>query len=153
MKIKLLVKLGEIILGKSFSDEEPRADMYLPIWLLAFSIVLFVFGVAAGVYAILMLSLGATIGALIGIALGVLALLCWKNQSIVVLSDSTFEYTTFLGNKKLYRFQDITGFKKNGDSTTLFVGSEKVHIESCAVLSEKLIERIDKQLQTLDFKG
>ena len=100
-----------------------------------------------------MLSLGATIGAVIGIALGVLALLCWKNQSIVVLSDSTFEYTTFLGNKKLYCFQDITGFKKNGDSTTLFVGSEKVHIESCAVLSEKLIERINKQLQTLDFKG
>lgn len=31
MKLKLIVKLGELILGKAYSEDEPRADMYLPI--------------------------------------------------------------------------------------------------------------------------
>ena len=149
MKLKILVKLGELILGEAYSEDEPRADMFLPLWLLAFAIVMLVAGVAVGVYAAVELSVGAVVGAVVCLGLGIMALLCWKNQSIVVLSDESFEYSTFLGNKKEYRFQDITDLKQNNDSMTLFVGNEKVHIESCALLTDRLIELINAQLEKL----
>ncbi len=149
MKLKILVKLGELILGEAYSEDEPRADMFLPLWLLAFAIVMLVAGVAVGIYAAVELSVGAVVGAVVCLGLGIMALLCWKNQSIVVLSDESFEYSTFLGNKKEYRFQDITDLKQNNDSMTLFVGNEKVHIESCALLTDRLIELINAQLEKL----
>lgn len=146
MKLKLLVKIGELILGQSYSDEEPRADMYLPIWLLAFALALLVGGVAIAVCAIVFLSVVAAIVALVCLILGISALLCWKNQTIRMLSDDSFEYTTFLGNKREYRFSEIVGLKTNNDSMTLSVGNEKVHIESCAILTERLVERINQEL-------
>lgn len=149
MKLKILVKLGELILGEAYSEDEPRADMFLPLWLLAFAIIMLVAGVAVGIYAAVELSVGAVVGAVVCLGLGIMALLCWKNQSIVVLSDESFEYSTFLGNKKEYRFQDITDLKQNNDSMTLFVGNEKVHIESCALLTDRLIELINAQLEKL----
>lgn len=152
MKLKILVKLGELILGEAYSEDEPRADMFLPLWLLAFAIIMLVAGVAVGIYAAVELSVGAVVGAVVCLGLGIMALLCWKNQNIVVLSDESFEYSTFLGNKKEYRFQDITGLKQNNDSMTLFVGNEKVHIESCALLTDRLIELINAQLEKLQGK-
>lgn len=149
MKLRILVKLGELILGEAYSEDEPRADMFLPIWLLAFAIIMIVAGIAVGIYAAVEFSIGAVVGAVACLGLGIMALLCWKNQSIVVLSDERFEYTTFLGNKKEYRFQDITNLRQNNDSMTLFVGNEKVHIESCALLTDKLIELINAQLEKL----
>lgn len=109
-------------------------------------------GVAVGIYAAVELSVGAVVGAVVCLGLGIMALLCWKNQNIVVLSDESFEYSTFLGNKKEYRFQDITGLKQNNDSMTLFVGNEKVHIESCDLLTDRLIELINAQLEKLQGK-
>lgn len=146
MKLKLIVKLAELILREKYSEQEPRADMYLPIWLLAFAVVLLVGGVAIAIYAIVSLSVEWAICALVCIALGALALLCWKNQAIRMLSNDSFEYTTFLGNKKIYRFSEIVGLKRSSDSMTLLVGNEKVHIESCAILTERLVDRINQEL-------
>ena len=39
MKIKILTFIANFILGKVIKDDEPRADMFLPMWLLAFSLV------------------------------------------------------------------------------------------------------------------
>ncbi len=149
MKFKLLIKLGEWILGKACPDGEMRADMFLPIKLLAFSVVLVIAGVFIGVYGVLNASVGAIIGAVAALALGMAALLCWKNQTITVLDDEEFEYSTFLGKKIVYRFSDIKLIRKNNDSMTVYVGNGKVHIESMAILSERLIERINKQLESL----
>ncbi len=149
MKLRILVKLCEFILGEAYSEDEPRADMFLPIWLLGFAIIMIVVGIAVGIYAAVELLIGATVGAVVCLGLGIMALLCWKNQSIVVLSDERFEYTTFLGNKKEYRFQDITDLRLNNDSMTLFVGNEKIHIESCASLTDELVELINAQLEKL----
>lgn len=146
MKFRLLVKLSELILGKVYSDDAPRADMYLPIWILALALVLFLGAVGMAVYAIVTLSVGFGIAALCCLGLGAAALLCWKNQTINMLSDDSFEYSTFLGNKKVYRFEDIVGLKRNSDSMTLIVNGGKVHIESCAQLTERFAERINEQL-------
>ena len=147
MKVKLLVKLGELILGKAFSEDEPRADMYLPIWLLAFGMILLIGGGFLGILAIMFFSIGAGIGALVIGGTGITAILCWKNQTIRILSSDTFEYSTFFGNKTIYRFSDIKRLRQNRDSMTLFVSDGKVHMESCAIVTERLAKRINEQLE------
>ena len=82
------------------------------------------------------------------ILLGIGALMCWKNQTIRIIDEEKFEYTTFLGNKKVYAFSDIKGLIRNSDSLTLLVKDKKVHIESMAILSERLIEKINEALKT-----
>ena len=89
-------------------------------------------------------------GAVACIAFGVAALLCWRNQSIHIISDEKFTYTTMFGNTRTYSFSDIQGLRRNQDSLTLFVAGEKVHIESMAVLSERLIERINTVLAQIN---
>ena len=51
------------------------------------------------------------------------------------------------GKTRTYSFSDIQGLRRNQDSLTLFVANEKVHIESMAILSERLVERIDNALE------
>lgn len=147
MKLRLMVKLGEWILGKSMSEEEPRADMYLPVRALAMALVLLIGGVAAGVYAAVARNIAVGIAALCLAVLGIGLLMCWKNQTVVMLSNDSFEYTTFLGNTKTYRFCEIKSLRANRDSMTLFVGDGKVHIESMAVLSDRLKKRIGEALE------
>lgn len=125
----------------------PRADMFLPDWLNVFGVfldalALVTLGAAIvfGVYSAIILSL------LLG-AFGIAAYLCWKNQKINIIDENTFEYTTFLGKKTIYKFSDIKKMRANSDSYTLFVGEGKVHIESCARISKELLDKIDVALK------
>ena len=86
----------------------------------------------------------------LGVLLGIIALLCWKNQAIHVISDTHFTYTTMFGNTTTYSFADIQGLRKNQDSMTLFVAGKKVHIESMAVLSDRLVDRINAALEKVN---
>ena len=146
MKLKILVKLVEKFLGATYSEDQPRADMYLPERLLAMALVFLAGGTVFGVLFLLTKTLWMVLAAVGGLAFGIVALLCWKNQSIRMISDEEFEYTTFLGNTYRYAFKDITGLRKNQDSLTLFVGEKKVHIESMAIITERLAERINQEL-------
>lgn len=146
MKLKILVKLVEKILGATYSEDQPRADMYLPERLLAMALVFLAGGTVFGVLFLLTKTLWMVLAAVCGLAFGIVALLCWKNQSIRMISDEEFEYTTFLGNTYRHAFKDITGLRKNQDSLTLFVGEKKVHIESMAIITERLAQRIDQEL-------
>jgi hypothetical protein len=74
-------------------------------------------------------------------------LLCYKNQRIYIISDEEFIYSTMFGKKKTYRFEQIIALRKNRDSLTLFVGGDKVHIESSAVLSDRLKKLIIQEFQ------
>ena len=120
--------------------------MYLPERLLAMALVFLAGGTVFGVLFLLTKTLWMVLAAVGGLAFGIVALLCWKNQSIRMISDEEFEYTTFLGNTYRYAFKDITGLRKNQDSLTLFVGEKKVHIESMAIITERLAERINQEL-------
>ena len=150
MKLKLLVKIIEKIFGMANHGDDPRADMYLPERLLAMSLVFLAGGIACGVYAAISLATWAIVCAPLGILLGVMALLCWKNQTIHVISDTQFTYTTMFGNTATYAFADIQGLRKNQDSMTLFVAGKKVHIESMAVLSERLVDHINAALEKVN---
>ena len=146
MKLKILVKIVEKILNITGGEDE-RGDMYLPERLLAMALVLLAGGTAFGLYGVMKGLVWAAVAGILGLGMGIAALLCWKNQSIHVLSDETFTYTTMFGKTKTYRFRDIQGLRKNQDSLTLFVAGEKVHIESMAILSERLVTLINRELE------
>ena len=149
MKLKLLVKLIEKLLGMADRGDGPRADMYLPDKLLAMALVFLAGGTACAIYAVVKFAIWAVVCAVLGIVLGIFAVLCWKNQTIHVISDTQFTYTTMFGNTRTYSFSDIQGLRKNQDSMTLLVAYEKIHIESMAVLSERLVSRINQALKRL----
>lgn len=138
---------GRISAGATLVDDVPRADMFLPAWIFAMGLLFAAFGGILGtVLAILRLPVPLTLLAAALVLLGVAALLCWKNQTIRMLPNDTFMYSTFLGNKTIYRFDEIKGIKRGSDSITLFVGEGKVHIESAAIVTERLAVRINQQL-------
>ncbi|MBQ8638862.1 MAG: hypothetical protein IJ468_06810 [Lachnospiraceae bacterium] len=147
MKLKLIVKLVEKLLGMKDSGDNPRADMYLPERLLALGIVLAVIGIVLGIGFACTLTPWMLPAALVCILIGIAAVMCWKNQTIRILSDETFEYTTFLGKTHVYAFRDITALIQNNDSFTLIVGGNKVHIESMAVLSPRFVELMTDALK------
>ena len=150
MKLKILVKIVEKLLGMADRGEEPRADMFLPDRLLAMAIIFLAGGSACALFAIFRFAIWAVVCALLGIVIGIFALLCWKNQAIHVISNEQFTYTTMFGNTRTYSFSDIQGLRRNQDSLTLFVANEKVHIESMAILSKRLAENINKALEKLN---
>ena len=138
---------GGKLLGVTANDDQPRADMYLPERLLAMAVIFLALGIACGVLAVFKFTIWAVGVAAFGIIFGIFALLCWKNQCIHVVSDEQFTYTTMFGNTYTYSFSDIQGLRKNQNSLTLFVANKKVHIESMAILTDRLIERIDATLE------
>lgn len=146
MQLKLIVKIVEKLFGVTMGDNEPRADMYLPERLLAMSLISLAIGVACAGYSIIQFTALPIVLAVLFIILGVLAFICWKNQSIHIISDEQFTYTTMFGNTRTYAFSDIQGLRKNQDSLTLFVAGEKIHIESMAIISDRLAFAINSAL-------
>lgn len=145
--MKLLARILEKLLGKRYGDDAPELDMYLPNPALSIAMVFTGFGIVLAAAAFLTANLMFLIGTVIGIPLGISAFLCWKNQSIRMITSGKFEYTTMFGNKHIYQFSDITGLRKNKDSLTLMVAGKKVHIEAMAVLSQRLVNAINQALQ------
>ncbi len=131
------------IYNKEQMKKAPRADMYLPDFLLGFGIFLGIFSILLFVFTFVY---DEWFLALIGLALltlGVFAYLCWKNQKIHIISEDFFEYTTMFGKTTRYAFSEIREIKGHTDSVTIVVGSGKVHIEGMAILTQELLEKID----------
>ena len=122
-----------------------KKDMYLPNAVCGLGIFFLACGVACAV-ASFIYSLYLLIGVVFCLALGVAAVLCWKNQWVQMLNDSEFIYSTMFGTKIKYRFSEITDIKQNIDSMTLILESGKVHIESCAIISDKFADKINGTL-------
>lgn len=146
MKLKILVKIAELILGTSTDANKPRGDMYLPDRLLAMALVFLAGGTVCVAVTVIRFTVWVLLGAVGCLGLGVGALLCWKNQSIHIISEEQFTYTTMFGNTRTYAFEDIIGLRKNQDSLTLYVAGDKVHIESMAILSNALVQKINEAL-------
>lgn len=140
-------RIGVTVFKRDEFDVPPRADMFLPAWLLGFGCFLGVAAVGCLVAAFvtkiwILIAAFAVLG-----ALGIAAWLCWRNQTIRIVDEFRFEYTTFLGNKRTYYFSDIKKLRANADSWTLYVGDGKIHIESIVIISEKLIEIISNAVK------
>lgn len=147
MKFRLLVTLGEWILKEELPEDRPRADLYLPLWMLALGIGLNIWGIFMGVLTVQKFTPAGLLLCIAGIVIGIAAILYWRNQTVEILTPDTFRYTNPLGRKRVYRFADIRGVKRNKDSMTLILTTGKVPIESIAILSPRLAECINSQLE------
>ncbi len=143
----LIFKVVTKLLKKTSNLESEKADMFLPAWILALGVICVIAGLVGIAVNIFYSDVFWIVIFSCLLIFGMMAILCYANQRIHILDNLTFQYTTFLGNKKIYRFYDIKGIKKGSDSITMFVGNDKVHIESCAILSQRLIEKIDEALE------
>ncbi len=116
-------------------------DMCLPDWICCLGIFLIIAALVC-----LVLCFTVTVFALLGfivfLSLGAAAVLCWKNQGAVIADEESFIYTTMFGTEKRYRFSDIREIQQNTDSLTLILSNGKVHIESCAVMSERFMNAL-----------
>ena len=145
MKFKMLTKILEKLLG---TDEEAvKADMHLPEKLVAFGIALIILGFILLSAFIITRILPLLLFSVLVFIISPFTFLCYKNQRIYILSDEEFEYSTFMGRKTIYKFSDILALKINSDSQTLILKNGKVHIESMAVISDRLAELINKELE------
>lgn len=126
-----------------------KKDMYLPNWVCGLGVLFLAGGI---VFAVLGAAgagnsrIGFLVVAVICLGLGAAAILCWKNQGAEMLNDCEFVYSTMFGRKISYRFSDIRDIKQNSDSMTLLLKNGKVHIESCAVISDRFADRINSML-------
>ena len=125
----------------------PRADMFLPDFLKYFGFFLDAVAIAFLVVTFITQIWGLIIGALICGGLGVAAWLCWKNQTVRIIDEDRFEYTTFLGKTTVYNFSDIKALRVNQDSMTLILTNGKVHIESMVHMSQALADKIDQSIE------
>ena len=124
-------------------------DMYLPVWVCGLGVFLIAVAVAGVVLGVILSSIWAFLGAALCLGTGIFAILCWKNQWIKVLNEREFVYSTLFGTQTTYRFTQITGLKQNSDSMTLLMDGKKVHIESCAVVSERLAASVNQILDRI----
>ncbi len=123
-----------------------KKDMHLPVWVLLLGIV-FLLGAAVCAYYALTASVYAWLGVAACVGFGVAAVLCWANQWAVMVDDDSFVYSTMFGKKKQYRFSDIKDLKMNSDSYTLICEDGDIHIEHCAVMSDRFMNAVNSVLE------
>ena len=121
-----------------------KKDLYLPVWVCALGIILIIGALVFLYFSIKYYYL--LIGTIICLGVGIAAILCWKNQWVEVIDDHSFIYSTMFGKQIKYHTSQIVELKENPDSMTLILNNGKVHIESCAIISERFIEMITKRL-------
>ena len=123
----------------------------MPIWVCGLGVLLILVGLLWCFLRQFEASLYGTIeriaGTVLFLGFGASAVLCWNNQWIEMQDSNTFLYSTIFGIKKAYAFSDILELKQNQDSFTLILETGKVHIESCAVLSDSFVQAVDAALE------
>ena len=104
-------------------------DMYLPVWVCCIG-VLFLVAALVCLTFVFTTSANFLIGFVVCFGLGISAILCWKNQWIMMLDE-------------------IRELKQNSDSLTLVLENGKVHIESCAIMSKRFVNAVDSILEKM----
>lgn len=145
---KPLSRIAELISDEPYSKDVPRADMCLPLWVLAFGLFSLVCGIASAVYAAATAETAMAVFALIFFIGGVLLTLAWRNQTATMLSDDEFEVTSIFGAKRRYSFSEITGLKHYPEPGTyaLLIGKKRFYIRPIFLFTERFIDRINRAL-------
>ena len=121
-------------------------DLHLPIWVLILGIFLMAVGLVCLYFCPSDPAL-FLIAAAVCLILGIAAILCWKNQWVEMLSDEEFIYRNMFGKQTTYRVSQIRDIRRGADSMTLILENGKVHIENCAVLSERFLRILHKPVK------
>lgn len=141
-----MLKILRGISGKKGYEKMQKKDMYLPVWVCILGVVFLIAGVVCIVLSIAKAWYNV-IWALALLCIGAAAILCWRNQWAEMVNDQEFVYSTMFGRHSKHRFSEIRGIKQNSDSMTLLLENGKIHIESCAVISDRFANRINSMLE------
>lgn len=127
----------------------PRADMFLPKWILVSAILLCIISVLNLVLVILMEDWDLFYNVMTDIPIGIILFLCWRNQTIKILDEDTFRYTTFWGKKYIYQFSRIKRIRVGLAGITLVTpkGKPNIPIEGAARVTRPLAEKLNMQLE------
>ena len=128
------------------SEKDKKADMQLPDRVAFFGIAMTFCGVFLIIIAIIAIAPFMLFFSILSLLVATFAFLCYKFQRIHILSDEEFEYSTFLGKKKIYKFEHVRAVRVNADSRTLIFSNGRINIESNAILSERLRLLFNKEL-------
>lgn len=122
--------------------------MFVSLPILGFGLFSLICGGVSVIYAVAICSFPAAILGLFFLICAAILLLCWKNESVRMLSEDEFEFTSILGKKRRYFFSDITGLRRYEGSYayTLLLGRHKLHIKRHFRLTRRFVERINQQL-------
>ena len=138
---------------KTLPDGKQRGDMCqssLYIVFGVFSIVLgcvggtVMFAAKAPVWIVLML--------LLMIPMGIIVLLAWKNQGIVMLSGDRFAYTTTFGSTQIYSFSQIIQISYGLGGMKLQAGAQRIDIDFDAMVTERLRKCLEQRQAELTEK-
>ena len=124
-----------------------RGDMYQPSSMLTLAVLCLIIGICCGLGTVVNFTAYNIIIALLFVILGIFLVLLWKNQKIVIINDTQFEYSCPFGKKTVYKFKDIRGLKKGRFSSKLLIGKESISIYSTSIMSKELITLIDNALK------
>ena len=106
----------------------------------------FIGGALACLVLCFVVSVYALIGFALWLCLGGAAIFWYKREWVEMIDDNEFIYITMFVNETKYYFYDIESLKQNADSMTLHLKNGKIHIESCAVISERFANAINSEL-------
>ncbi len=144
------IRPGKVTAGMTLVDDKPRADMFMPAWMVSLGLLCTMFGVILGIVMVavkmpfLLILLSAVL-----VVFGIATLMFWKNHKIHMLSDDEFRYHTWLGKKHVYRFDEIKDVKKAHGYSFLFIGERKVYIDSAALFTKRLSDRLNRRVEEL----
>ena len=134
-------------------EGKQRGDMCKP----SFYIVLGVFSIVLGcVGGIVMFAAKAPVWIgllmLLMIPMGINVLLEWKNRGILMLPGDRFAYTTTFGRKQIYSFSQISQISRALGGMKLCVGAQRIDIDFDAMVTERLIKRLEQRQTELAGK-
>ena len=134
-------------------EGKQRGDLCKPSSYIALGVFSMIWGCVAG---IVMFAAKAPVWLgllqLLMIPIGIIVLLEWKNQGIVILSGDRFAYTTTFGRTKIYSFSQITQICRGLGGMKLRVGEQKIDIDFDAMVTERLLKRLTERQAELAGK-
>ena len=144
MKLDFLTDAVDKILR--IDEEDKNADMQHPGRVAVFGVAMTFCGLFLAIIALASGALSMLFFAIFSFLVATLAFLCYKFQRIFVLSDTEFQYTTFYGKRKIYKFEHIRAIRSNSDSHVLILVDGRINIEPNTVMSERLRELFNNEL-------
>ena len=134
-------------------EGKQRGDLCKPSSYIALGVFSIIWGCVAG---IVMFAAKAPVWIgllqLLMIPIGIVVLLEWKNQRIVMLSGDRFAHTNTFGRTQTYSFSQITQISSGLGGLKLRIGAQRIDIDFGAMVTERLIKRLEERQAELAGK-
>ena len=134
-------------------EGKQRGDLCKPSLYIALGVFSIIWGLVAG---IVMFAVKAPVWLgllqLLMIPIGIIVLLEWKNQGIVMLPGDRFVYTNTFGRTQIYSFSQITQISRGLGGMKLRIGAQRIAIDFDAMVTERLLKRLEERRAELAGK-